>query len=50
MPLMLKFNSYGAFKIGNHEKSIEYYEKLKKWGLDECSSYNLLLAEGIVAV
>lgn len=27
-----------------------YYDKLTKWGLDECSSYNRLLADGIVQV
>lgn len=34
LPLLLKFNSYASFKIGHHERSIEYYEKLKMWGLD----------------
>lgn len=47
---MLKFNAYAAYKVGNHDRSIEYYDKLGKWGMDECSSYNLLLAEGILAV
>ena len=49
-PLLLKFLGYASFKLGNHQKSINNYEKLISWGLDECSSYNLLLAEGIVQV
>jgi hypothetical protein len=47
---LYKFNAYAAFKLGKHEKCISYYDKLSSWGMDECSSYNLLLAEGIVAV
>ena len=42
--------AYGYFRLGTHEKVIAYYRKLKPWGYDESSSYNLLLAEGIVAV
>ena len=49
-PLLLKFISYALFKLGNHAKCVGFYEKLSAFGLDECSSYNLLLAEGIIEV
>ena len=49
-PLMYKHLAYGYFCLGLHEKVITTYKKLKKWGYDESSSYNLLLAEGIVSI
>lgn len=49
-PLLLKFNAYAFFKIGRHDRTIHYYEKLSSWGMDESSSYNMLLAEGVLAV
>ena len=47
---MYKHLAYGYFCLGLHEKVITTYKKLKKWGYDESSSYNLLLAEGIVSI
>lgn len=46
-PLINKYFGYGYFKLSEYAKSINYYQKIKNNDLDESSSYNKLLAEGI---
>jgi tetratricopeptide (TPR) repeat protein len=46
-PLVNKYFGYGYFKLSEFAKSIAYYQKIKPSEMDESSSYNKLLAEGI---
>ena len=46
-PLINKYFGYGYFKLSQFLKSITYYQKIKAGDMDESSSYNKLLAEGI---
>jgi hypothetical protein len=46
-PLINKYLGYGHFKLSDFAKSIAFYLKVKPADLDETSTYNRLLAEGI---
>lgn len=45
--LINKYFGYGHFKLSEFAKSITYYQKIKPADMDESSTYNRLLAEGI---
>lgn len=47
---VLKYLGYGFFKLGEHSLSIKHYKKLDRLSLDESSTYNMVLAEGIQLV
>ena len=46
-PLINKYFGYGYFKLSDFAKSITYYQKIKPTDMDETSTYNRLLAEGV---
>ena len=46
--LILKYQGYGYFKVSQFAQSIKAYSRVSKVEKDQSSTYNQLLAEGIV--
>ena len=46
-PLISKYLGYGHFKLSEYSKCIAAYQRIKSTDMDESSTYNRLLAEGI---